>query len=93
MTEPLAFEDYIRIMREHIEEASRRRRVSVDIDRNALIMIARCASRGNLGTAWAKRRLDALIDEMIRQHPGATRLVYKYEPLDADEKRRSEHRE
>ena len=89
MTEP-AFEDYIRIMEEHIEEASRDLRVSIDVDLSALIMIARCASRGNLGTAWAKRRLDALIDEMIRQHPGATRLVYEYEPPDADEKRRSE---
>lgn len=93
MTEPPSFEDYIRVMREHIEEASRTRQIFIDVDLSALIMIARCAVRGNLGAAWAKRRLDALIDETIRQHPGATRLVYEYEPPDADEKRRSERRE
>ena len=91
MTEP-AFEDYIRIMEEHIEEASRKLGVSIDVDLSALIMIARCASRGKLGAAWAKRQLDAIIDEMVREHPGATRLVYEYEPPDADEKRRSERR-
>ena len=92
MTEP-AFEDYIRIMEEHIEEASRKLRVSIDVDLSALIMIARCASRGKLGAEWAKSRLDALIGEMIRKDPGATRLVYQYEPPDADEKRRSENPE
>lgn len=89
MTEPLSLQDHISIMLDHIEEASRKAQVSVEIDRSALIMLARSAVNGNLGEEWAKRRLDALIDKMRREDPGAERLVYRFEPPDADEKRQS----
>lgn len=89
MTKNPDLQHHLRIMLDHIEEASRELRIPVDIDRAALVMIARSAVNGNLGEEWAKRQLDALIDKMRREDPGAERLVYRFEPPDADEKRQS----
>ena len=85
--EPLTVSDYIRIMLNHIEDVAKQVRVPIDIDQNALLMIARSAINGKLGARWANHQIDAIIDEMIYEDPYATRLVYQYEPPDADEKR------
>ena len=87
---PLTVQDYIRIMLNHIEEVSEQVQVPIDIDQNALLMIARSAINGKLGARWANHRIDAIIDEMIYEDPYATQFVYQYEPPDADEKRQSE---
>ena len=87
--EPLSVQDYIRIMLNHIEDVSKQVRVPIDIDQNALLMIARSAINGKLGARWANHQIDAIIDEMIYEDPYATRLVYQYEPPDADEKRQT----
>ena len=76
-------------MLDHIEEASRKAQVSVEIDRSALIMLARIAIKGKLGADWTKRQLDVLIDKMLREDTCATRMVYRFEPPDADEKRQA----
>ena len=86
---PLTVNDYIRIMLNHIEDVAKQVRVPIDIDQNALLMIARSAINGKLGARWANHQIDAIIDEMIYEDPYATRLVYQYEPPDADEKRQS----
>ncbi len=87
--ETLSLQHHLRIMLDHIEEASRELRIPVDIDRAALVMIARIAIKGKLGADWTKRQLDVLIDKMLREDPCATRLVYRFEPPDADEKRQA----
>ena len=87
--ETLSLQHHLRIMLDHIEEASRELRIPVDIDRAALVMIARSAVNGNRGEDWTKRRIDAMIGQMLREDPGAERLVYRFEPPDADEKRQS----
>ena len=87
--ETLSLQHHLRLMLDHIEEASRELHIPVDIDRAALVMIARSAVNGNRGEDWTKRRIDAMIGQMLREDPGAERLVYRFEPPDADEKRQS----
>ena len=63
--ETLSLQHHLRIMLDHIEEASRELRIPVDIDRAALVMIARSSVNGNLGEAFRNIRSiskDLLLD-------------------------------
>ena len=76
--EKLTLMNYVHIMQEHVEERSMNLEIPINIDVNALIMIARGTEDGKRGTQWVIDRVDQIINKLIQQNPSATQLIYEY---------------
>ena len=79
--EKLTLMNYVHIMQEHVEERSMNLEIPINIDVNALIMIARGTEDSKRGTQWVIDRVDQIINKLIQQNPSATQLIYEYERL------------
>lgn len=61
----------------------------IDIDRKALIMLARIAVHKEDGEDYMRSRVRMLVADMIRRFPELSAYRYEYEPPDADERRQA----
>ena len=63
----------------------------IDMDLNALIMLARIAIHKADGEDYMRERVRILVDDVIRRRPEAAAYKYEYEPADADARRQAGH--
>ena len=59
----------------------------IDVDRSALVMLARIAMHQPDGEDYMRAHVRILVEDMVRRFPD--RPAYKYEPPDADERRQA----
>lgn len=74
---------------DEVERLSQQLGKPIDVDCNALIMLARIAIHKTDGEDYIRTRVRILVDDMIRRRPEAAAHKYEYEPPDADERRQA----
>ena len=76
MLDPLSKDDMIRIEKIHIDQRSKLLSKKISIDDTKLSEIADKALTMELGARYAKSQIDAIIDDMIYEDPGADEYEY-----------------
>ena len=61
----------------------------IDVDRSALIMMARVAVHKEDGEDYMRSHVRILVEDMVRRFPDRPAYRYEYEPPDADERRQA----
>ena len=61
----------------------------IDVDRSALIMMARVAVHKEDGEDYMRSHVRILVEDMVRRFPNRPMFRYEYEPPDADERRQA----
>lgn len=61
----------------------------IDVDRSALIMLARIAVHKEDGEDYMRSHVRILVEDMVRRFPDRPAYRYEYEPPDADERRQA----
>lgn len=61
----------------------------IDVDRSALVMLARIAMRQPDGEDYMRSHVRILVEDMVRRFPDRPAYKYEYEPPDADERRQA----
>ena len=61
----------------------------IDVDRSALIMMARIAVHKEDGEDYMRSHARILVEDMVRRFPNRPMYRYEYEPPDADERRQA----
>ena len=61
----------------------------IDVDRSALIMMARVAVHKEDGEDYMRSHVRLLVEDMVRRFPDRPAYRYEYEPPDADERRQA----
>ena len=74
---------------DEVERLSQQLGKPIDVDRNALIMLARIAIHMPDGEDYMRERVRILVDDMLRRFPDRPTYRYEYEPPDADERRQA----
>lgn len=74
---------------DEVERLSRELGKPIDVDRSALIMLARIAVHKENGEDYMRERVRILVDDMVRRFPNRPMFRYEYEPPDADERRQA----
>lgn len=76
MLDPLTKDDMLRIEKMHIDQRSKLLSKTIKIDDSKLSEIADKALSMELGARYAKSQIDAIIDDMIYEDPGADEYEY-----------------
>ena len=63
----------------------------LDMDLNALIMLARIAIHKADGEDYMRERVRIIVEDMVQHRPEAAAYKYEYEPADADARRQAGH--
>ena len=71
------------------ERLSRELGRPIDVDRSALVMLARIAMHQPDGGDYMRSHVRVLVEDMIRRFPNRQAFRYEYEPPDADERRQA----
>ncbi len=71
------------------ERLSRELGRPIDVDRNALVMLARIAMHQHDGEDYMRSHVRILVEDMVRRFPDRPAYKYEYEPPDADERRQA----
>ncbi len=71
------------------ERLSRELGKPIDVDRSALIMLARIAIHKEDGEDYMRSHVRILVEDMVRRFPDRPAFKYEYEPPDADERRQA----
>lgn len=74
---------------DEVERLSRELGKPIDVDRSALIMMARVAVHKEDGEDYMRSHVRILVEDMVRRFPELPAYKYEYEPADADERRRA----
>lgn len=61
----------------------------IDVDRSALVMLARIAMHQPDGEDYMRSHVRILVEDMVRRFPDRPAYKYEYEPPDADERRQA----
>ena len=61
----------------------------IDVDRSALVMLARIAMHQPDGEDYMRAHVRILVEDMVRRFPDRPAYKYEYEPPDADERRQA----
>ena len=61
----------------------------IDVDRSALVMLARITMHQPDGEDYMRAHVRILVEDMIRRFPDRPAYKYEYEPPDADERRQA----
>ena len=71
------------------ERLSRELGRPIDVDRSALVMLARIAMHQPDDGDYMRSHVRVLVEDMIRRFPNRQAFRYEYEPPDADERRQA----
>lgn len=71
------------------ERLSRELGRPIDVDRSALVMLARIAMHQHDGEDYMRSHVRILVEDMVRRFPDRPAYKYEYEPPDADERRQA----
>ncbi len=71
------------------ERLSRELGRPIDVDRSALVMLARIAMHQPDGEDYMRAHVRILVEDMVRRFPDRPAYKYEYEPPDADERRQA----
>lgn len=74
---------------DEVERLSRELGKPIDVDRSALIMMARVAVHKEDGEDYMRSHVRLLVEDMVRRFPDRPAYRYEYEPPDADERRQA----
>lgn len=74
---------------DEVERLSRELGKPIDVDRSALIMMARVAVHKEDGEDYMRSHVRILVDDMVRRFPDRPTFKYEFEPPDADERRQA----
>lgn len=74
---------------DEVERLSRELGKPIDVDRSALIMLARIAIYKEDGEDYMRSHVRLLVEDMVRRFPNRPMYRYEYEPPDADERRQA----
>lgn len=74
---------------DEVERLSRELGKPIDVDRSALIMMARVAVHKEDGEDYMRSHVRLLVEDMVRRFPNRPMFRYEYEPPDADERRQA----
>ena len=74
---------------DEVERLSRELGKPIDVDRSALIMLARVAVHKEDGEDYMRSHVRILAEDMVRRFPNRPMFRYEYEPPDADERRQA----
>lgn len=74
---------------DEVERLSRELDKPIDVDRSALIMMARVAVHKEDGEDYMRSHVRILVEDMVRRFPDRPAYRYEYEPPDADERRQA----
>lgn len=74
---------------DEVERLSRELGKPIDVDRSALIMMARVAVHKEDGEDYMRSHVRILVEDMVRRFPDRPAYKYEYEPPDADERRQA----
>ena len=74
---------------DEVERLSRELGKPIDVDRSALIMLARIAVHKENGEDYMRSHVRILVEDMVRRFPDCPAYRYEYEPPDADERRQA----
>ena len=61
----------------------------IDVDRSALVMLARITMHQPDGEDYMRAHVRILVEDMVRRFPDRLAYKYEYEPPDADERRQA----
>lgn len=61
----------------------------IDVDRSALVMLARITMHQPDGEDYMRAHVRILVEDMVRRFPDRPAYKYEYEPPDADERRQA----
>ena len=61
----------------------------IDVDRSALVMLARITMHQPDGEDYMRAHVRILVEDMVREAPDRPAYKYEYEPPDADERRQA----
>lgn len=75
--------------RDEAQHLSRELGKPIDVDRSALIMLARIAIHKEDGEDYMRSHVRILVEDMVRRFPALPAYKYEYEPGDADERRQA----
>ena len=71
------------------ERLSRELGRPIDVDRSALVMLARITMHQPDGEDYMRAHVRILVEDMVRRFPDRPAYKYEYEPPDADERRQA----
>lgn len=71
------------------ERLSRELGRPIDVDRSAIVMLARIAMHQPDDGDYMRSHVRVLVEDMIRRFPNRQAFRYEYEPPDADERRQA----
>ena len=74
---------------DEVERLSRELDKPIDVDRSALIMMARVAVHKEDGEDYMRSHVQILVEDMVRRFPNRPMYRYEFEPPDADERRQA----
>ena len=74
---------------DEVERLSRELGKPIDVDRSALIMMARVAVHKEDGEDYMRSHVRILVEDMVRRFPNRPMYRYEFEPPDADERRQA----
>ena len=74
---------------DEVERLSRELGRLIDVDRSALVMLARIAMHQPDGEYYMRSHVRLLVEDMVRRFPDRPAYKYEYEPPDADERRQA----
>ena len=74
---------------DEVERLSRELGKPIDVDRSALIMMARIAMHQEDGEGYMRSHVRILVEDMVRRFPDRSAYRYEYEPPDSDERRQA----
>ena len=74
---------------DEVERLSRELGRLIDVDRSALVMLARIAMHQPDGEDYMRAHVRILVEDMVRRFPDRPAYKYEYEPPDADERRQA----
>ena len=61
----------------------------IDVDRSALVMLARITMHQPDGEDYMRAHVRILVEDMVRRFPDRPAYKYEYEPPDANERRQA----
>lgn len=74
---------------DEVERLSQELGKPIDVDRSALIMMARVAVHKEDGEDYMRSHVRILVEDMVQRFPNRSTFKYEYEPPDADERRQA----
>lgn len=74
---------------DEVERLSQELGRPIDVDRSALVMLARITMHQPDGEDYMRAHVRILVEDMVRRFPDRPAYKYEYEPPDADERRQA----